>query len=152
LELVYSDIAIDTDNERCPKCGSYLLDDDVVVGWAPNPQEYTTQCQACKNKFVPKFRVQSTNQSFIGSKGPGTPLICERLSPWVLMKELRRKMHDIDGAEDLLDPLWREMENKNSVLWWNMVLSFMRYHLPFTFLLQGSFPQELISPMPSNEE
>ncbi len=61
-------------------------------------------------------------------------------------------MHDIDGAEDLLDPSWREMENKNSVLWWNMVLSFMRYHLPFTFLLQGSFPQELISPMPSNEE
>jgi len=152
LELVYPDISIDTDNERCPKCDTYLLDDDVVCGWTPNPQNYTTQCPTCKNRFVPKFRVQSTSAEFIGSKGPGTPLICERLSPWVLSKELRRKMYDIDGAEDLLDPSWRESENKNSVLWWNLILSFMRYHLPFTFLLQGSFPQELISPMPSAED
>ena len=62
---------------------------------------------------------------------------------------MRTKMHDIDGAEDLLDPSWREKENKNSVLWWNLILSFMRYRLPFTFLLQGIFTQDLISPMPS---
>jgi len=126
-----------------------MIDDEVVAGWNADPQSYTTTCKTCSNKFVPKFRVQSTSQTFIGSKGSGTPLICERLSPWVLEKELRTKMHDIQGAEDLLDPTWRERENKNAVLWWNLVLSFMRYRLPFTFLLQGSFPQDLISPMPS---
>jgi len=152
LELIYPDISIDTDNERCPKCDTCLLDDDVVAGWTPDSQDYTTQCSTCKNKFVPKFCVQSTSQTFLGSKGAGTQLICERLSPWVLEKELRTKMHDIEGAEDLLDPSWREKENKNSVLWWNLILSFMRYRLPFTFLLQGSFPQDLISPLPSMEE
>jgi len=129
-----------------------MIDDEVVAGWSPDPQDYTTTCMMCRNKFVPKFRVQSTSQSFVGSKGVQTPLICERLSPWVLEKELRTKMHDIEGAEDLLDPEWRERENKNSVMWWNLILSFMRYRLPFTFLLQGSFPQDLISPMPSMEE
>lgn len=149
LEIIYPDISIDTDDERCPKCDTMMIDDDVVAGWVPDPQSYTTACITCSHKFVPKFRVQSTSQTFIGSKGAGTPLICERLSPWVLEKELRTKMHDIQGAEDLLDPAWREKENKNSVLWWNLVLSFMRYRLPFTFLLQGSFSQVLISPMPS---
>lgn len=152
LEIVYPDISIDTDNERCPKCDTMMIDDEVVAGWSPDPQDYTTTCMMCRNKFVPKFRVQSTYQYFVGSKGVQTPLICERLSPWVLEKELRTKMHDIEGAEDLLDPEWRERENKNSVMWWNLILSFMRYRLPFTFLLQGSFPQDLISPMPSMEE
>lgn len=82
----------------------------------------------------------------------GTPLICERLSPWVLEKELKTKISDVGGAEDLLDPDWRENETKNAVIWWNLILSFMRYRLPFTFLLQGSFPQDLISPKPSTDE
>lgn len=79
-------------------------------------------------------------------------MICERLSPWVLEKELKTKMNDVGGAEDLLDPAWREQETKNAVLWWNLILSFMRYRLPFTFLLQGSFPQDLIGPKPSTDE
>lgn len=152
LELVYPDISIDTDNERCPKCDTMMIDDEVVAGWSPDPNDYCTTCITCQTKFVPKFCVQSTSQTFIGSKGLGTPLICERLSPWVLEKELRTKMHDIQGAEDLLDPEWRDQETKNAVLWWNLILSFMRYRLPFTFLLQGSFPGGLISPLPSMED
>lgn len=152
LEVVYPDISIDTDDEKCPNCGTFLLDDDVVKGWIADANSYTTNCPICKKGFVPKFRVQSTSPSFVGSKGPGTPLICERLSPWVLEKELKTKMSDIGGTEDLLDPVWREKETKNAVLWWNLILSFMRYRLPFTFLLQGSFPQDLISPKPSTDE
>ena len=117
------------------------------MGWTSDPQDYTTKCGTCGQKFVPKFRVQSTSQ-LKGSRGPGTPLICERLSPWVLEKELRTKMSDQNGIEDILDPTWREAETKNQVLWWNLVLSFMRYRLPFTFLLQGNFPQKLIAPTP----
>lgn len=152
LEIVYPDISIDTDDEYCPNCNNLLSDDDVVNGWVPDPQDYTTKCSVCSHKFVPRFTIQSTSKSFIGSQGPGTALLCERLSPWVLQKELKTKMNDHEGGiEDLLDPEWRAEENKNAVLWWNLILSFMRYRFPFTFLLQGNFEQSLISPMPEDE-
>lgn len=52
--------------------------------------------------------------------------MCERLSPWVLQKEIRSVMNDIDGTSNLLDPEWRKLEYKNAVLWWNLgrLLSF----------------------------
>lgn len=112
----------------------------VVDGFTPgDSQDYTTTCQKCETKFVPKFCVKSTSDTFNGSKGLQTPLICERLSPWVLEKELRLKMSDWDGIDDLLDKDWRGEESKNAVLWWNLILAFMRYRIPFTFLLQGNF-------------
>ena len=147
LEIVYPDISIDTDNEFCPRCNFYLSDDDVVAGWsAGNSQEYKTECPNCLTKFVPHFCVQSTLPSFVGSRGPSSALFCERLSPWVLKKELRSVISG--GIEDLLNPEWRERESKNAVLWWNLILSFMRYRFPFTFLLQGSFSSSLIAPTP----
>ena len=150
LEIVYPDISIDTDNENCPRCNMYLSDDDVVAGWsAGNSQEYKTECPNCLTKFVPHFCVQSTLPSFVGSRGPNSPLFCERLSPWVLKKELRSVVSG--GIDDLLSPEWREKESKNAVLWWNLILSFMRYRFPFTFLLQGSFSSSLIAPTPSDE-
>ena len=151
LEVVYPDISIDIDNEYCPRCNFYLSDDDVVAGWsAGNSQEYKTECPNCLTKFVPHFCVQSTLPSFVGSRGPSSALFCERLSPWVLKKELRSVISG--GIEDLLSPEWRERESKNAVLWWNLVLSFMRYRFPFTFLLQGSFSSSLIAPTPDDEE
>jgi pentatricopeptide repeat protein len=153
LEIVYPDICIDTDNELCPRCNTLLTDDEVVLGWKPNDsQDYTTQCRICSQKFVPHFCVQSSLATAMGSKGPGSPLFCERLSPWVLIKELRSVMGDKQGIENLLSPEWRELETKNAVLWWNLILSFMRYRFPFTFLLQGSFDQNLIQPTPDEDE
>lgn len=150
LEIVYPDISIDTDNEFCPRCNFYLSDDDVVAGWtAGNTQEYKTQCPNCLTNFVPHFCVQSTLPSFVGSRGPSSPLLCERLSPWVLKKELRSVISG--GIENLLNPEWREQEVKNSCLWWNLILSFMRYRLPFTFMLQGSFSSTLIAPTPDDD-
>merc|ERR1711957_26884 len=149
LEVVYPDISIDTDNEFCPRCNFYLSDDDVVAGWsAGNAQEYKTECPNCLTRFVPHFCVQSTLPSFVGSRGPSSALFCERLSPWVLKKELRSVISS--GIEELLSPEWREKESKNAILWWNLILSFMRYRLPFTFLLQGSFSSSLIAPTPDN--
>ena len=151
LEVVYPDISIDTDNEFCPRCNFYLSDDDVVAGWsAGNSQEYKTECPNCLTKFVPHFCVQSTLPSFMGSRGPASALFCERLSPWVLKKELRSVISG--GIEDLLSTEWRERESKNAVLWWNLILSFMRFRFPFTFLLQGSFSSSLIAPTPDDEE
>jgi hypothetical protein len=60
-------------------------------------------------------------------------------------------MNIFEGIDNLLDPKWREQENKNAVLWWNLVLSCMRFSFPFTFLLQGHFEQNLIAPLPEDE-
>jgi hypothetical protein len=152
LEIVYPDISVDTDNETCPRCNFLMSDDDVVCGWTPNDSnDYTTSCPNCTQRFVPHFCVQSTSATFMGSRGPASPLMCERLSPWVLQKEIRTVMSDREGIENLLSPEWRGQEYKNAVLWWNLVLSCMRYRLPFSFLLQGSFEQNLIAPMPEDE-
>jgi len=152
LEIVYPDISIDTDNEICPQCNKLLTDDEVAAGWTNgNAQDYTTTCSICTQRFVPHFCVQSTAPGFVGSKGPDTPLLCERLSPWVLQKELRSVMSDREGIEDLLDPDWRAKETKNAVLWWNLILSCMRYRFPFAFLLQGSFETSLIAPTPVDD-
>jgi hypothetical protein len=57
---------------------------------------------------VPHFCVQSSASTFVGSRGPETPLMCERLSPWVLQKEIRSVMSDEEGTSNLLNPAWRE--------------------------------------------
>lgn len=152
IEIVFPDIAIDTDGEHCPRCNFELSDDDVVAGWKPgDSNDYTTACPNCTLRFVPHFYVQCSAATFIGSRGAASPLVCERLSPWVLQKEVRSVMSDGEGIGNILNPSWREKEYKNSVLWWNLVLSCMRYRLPFTFLLQGSFEQSLITPMPEED-
>lgn len=152
LEIVFPDISVDTDNETCPRCNFLLSDDDVVAGWTPgDSNDYTTSCPNCTQRFVPHFCVQSSSPNFVGSRGPSSPLMCERLSPWVLQKEIRSVMSDREGIENLLSPEWRAEEYKNAVLWWNLVLSCMRYRFPFSFLLQGSFDQNLIAPMPEDD-
>lgn len=153
LEIVFPDISVDTDNETCPRCNFLLSDDDVVGGWTPgDSNDYTTSCPNCTQRFVPHFCVQSSSPAFVGSKGASSPLMCERLSPWVLQKEIRSVMSDREGIENLISPSWRDSEYKNAVLWWNLVLSCMRYRFPFSFVLQGSFEQNLIAPMPEDEE
>ena len=152
LEVVFPDITVDTEDEVCPRCSYVLSDDDVVDGWKPgDSNDYTTACPNCTQRFVPHFCVQCSASTFVGSRGAASPLVCERLSPWVLQKEVRSVMSDREGIENILSPAWREKEYKNSVLWWNLVLSCMRYRFPFTFLLQGSFEQNLIAPMPEDE-
>lgn len=151
LEIVFPDISIDTENEVCPRCNYLLSDDDVVNGWTPDSNDYTTACSNCTQRFVPHFCVQCSSPNFVGSKGAASPLMCERLSPWVLQKEIRSVMSEREGIDNLLSPKWREEEYKNSVLWWNLVLSCMRYRFPFSFLLQGSFEQNLIAPLPEDD-
>jgi len=151
LEIVFPDISIDTENEVCPRCNYLLTDEHVVSGWTPDSNDYTTACPNCTQRFVPHFCVQCSSPTFMGSRGAASPLMCERLSPWVLQKEIRSVMSQRDGCDNLLSPKWREQEYKNAVLWWNLVLSCMRYRFPFSFLLQGSFEQNLISPMPEDD-
>lgn len=151
LESLYPSIDIDTENV-CPKCATVLNDDDISHGWTPcASNEYQTKCQSCTNKFVPKFSVSCKSPSFEGSQGKGTPLYCDHLSPWVLLREMRSVVNATGGIESIIDEEFRQ-EGVGATLWWNMVVTFRRYKLPYIFLLQGSFHNNLILPSPSLNE
>lgn len=109
----------------------------------------------------------------MGSQGKATPLYCDYLSPWVLLQEIRglinterapqlaskaAKFFGIEddsnnvevkgGVDAIIDPKFRDGNGINATLWWNMIVTFRRFKIPFTFLLQGSYKdQQLIMPL-----
>jgi len=147
LESVYPGIDIDMEH-ACPNCATILSEADIGTGWTPcESNDYQTVCPACSSKFVPKFSVSCKDASFEGSQGKGTPLYCDHLSPWVLLREIRSVIA-ATGVESILDVKFRKGSDISASLWWNMVVTFRRYKLPFIFLLQGSFQNQLILPSP----
>jgi hypothetical protein len=171
LEDLYPGIKIDADSDTCPKCSRVLEQDNVIAGWnSCQVNDFTTICPSCKHRFVPKFSVACDLESFEGSQGLGTPLYCDYLSPWVLLREIRSlvtplthsaaaggkaaKVLGVDsvgnisvGIDAIIDPRFREGSGLNATLWWNMIVTFMRFQIPFTYLLQGSYEhQQLIMP------
>jgi len=163
LEDLYPNIIIDTDNS-CPKCARTLIEDDIIRGWKPcQVKDFSTMCPSCKHRFIPKFSISCTFPDFEGSQGKGTPLYCDYLSPWVLLQEIRSlitnsvagkaaKILGVEnknciGIEGIIDPSFRAGNGINATLWWNLILCFRRYKIPFSYLLQGSYEdQQLIMP------
>ncbi|KAL9180662.1 hypothetical protein ACHAXT_011115 [Thalassiosira profunda] len=146
LDAMYPNIKIDTDNV-CPKCAAELKEDDICQGWTACASiEYETECRSCRHRFVPKFIISCNSESFEGSQGKGTPLYCDHLSPWVLLREIRSVISATGGVDSILDEKFRHGPDITSTLWWNMIVTFRRYQLPFIFLLQGSFSNQLIMP------
>ncbi len=150
ITYLYSELAIDTNSATCRSCGETVKEDQVRFGWQCSFTDYTTECPRCQNNFVPSFVVKTSDPTFIGSQGVGTPLHCEFLSPWVLHKEFHAATQGGVSAESILDPKWRNDGDINATLWWNLVVTFQRHKLPITFLLQGSFRERLIMPMPDS--
>ncbi|KAL3809623.1 LOW QUALITY PROTEIN: hypothetical protein ACHAXA_006622 [Cyclostephanos tholiformis] len=166
LEDLYPGIIVDADSDTCPKC-SFVLDQDCVIsGWKPcQTKDYTTMCPSCKHRFIPKFSVSCNLDTFEGSQGKGTPLYCDYLSPWVLLREIRSLVNKSVGSkatkilgadvrdiepvniDRIIDPKFREGCGINATLWWNMIVAFTRFKIPYTYLLQGSYEdQQLIMP------
>jgi pentatricopeptide repeat protein len=151
LEFLYPEICIDTRGDTCPMCSNVMNEDDVVSGWQPCEfQDLTSRCSQCGHRFVPRFKISTSSLTFTGSQGPGTPLYCEFLSPWVLRKELGHIIGDGDKVEQILDPEWRCGRDVRATIWWNLIVMLKRYNLPYTFLLQGSFMNRLINPGPQD--
>ncbi|KAG7361639.1 DENN (AEX-3) domain containing protein [Nitzschia inconspicua] len=151
LEFLYPEIRIDTHGDTCPMCSNVMSEEDVISGWQPCEfQDLTSQCPQCTHRFVPRFKVSTTSSTFTGSQGPGTPLYCEFLSPWVIRKELGHIIGDGNNVEQLLDPDWRSGRDVRATIWWNLIVMLKRYNLPFAFLLQGSFKNRLITPGPQD--
>lgn len=70
--------------------------------------------------------------------GPGSPLWCEYLSPWVLRKEIQNIIVT-DGIETLIAPEFRTASPASATIFWNLVLWLhYSYALPVQFLLQES--------------
>lgn len=153
LEFLYPELEIDTNNDSCPQCSNVLSENDVVEGWSPCAfQDYTTMCPKCRHRFVPRFVVTTSSPTFVGSQGRRTPLYCEFLSPWVVRKELQHVIKGDVGIEGMLKPSWRNGTGIEATLFWNQMVLFRRYRLPFTFLLQGSFQKSrLILPRKPSE-
>lgn len=151
LEYLYPGIVIDADSDACPKCSCVLGQDNIIRGWAPCAiKTFSTTCSSCGHKFVPKFSITCTADTFEGSQGKGTTLYCDYLSPWVLLSEIKNIISGPDGIDVIIDPKFREGSGINASLWWNMIVTFSRFKLPYTFLLQGSSSTQLI--MPSLED
>lgn len=55
------------------------------------------------------------------------------------------------GVDAIIDPNFRVGNGINATLWWNMIVTFRRFKIPYTFLLQGSYKdQQLIMPLPED--
>ncbi|OEU09619.1 DENN-domain-containing protein [Fragilariopsis cylindrus CCMP1102] len=151
LDFLYPDIFIDTYGDACPSCSNIMKEEDIVSGWQQRDfQDFTTSCPLCSHRFVSRFKVSCSSPTFEGSQGPGTPLYCEFLSPWVLRKELSHIIGTSDSIEQILNPAWRSGRDVRATIWWNLIAMFKRYKLPFSFLLQGSFRNRLINPVPQD--
>lgn len=147
LDFVYPDLHIDTNSETCPHCSFVMSEGEITSGWTGSAfTDYNTTCPKCQYKFVPQFVVTTSAPDFEGSQGPGTPLYCEFLSPWVIRKELHATVKGDIGIEGMLNPEWRNRADISSALFWNLMVLFRRYRLPFAFLLQGNFHNRLILP------
>lgn len=167
LDDLYPGLIIDTGSDTCPKCSCVLSQDNIILGWKPcEVRDFSTTCPSCKHRFVPKFSVACSLESFEGSQGAGTTLFVDYLSPWVLLHQIKNiiapsgvmevKSANEDsgnllGVGAIIDPEFREGNGINATLWWNIVVTFKRFKIPYTFLLQGSFPdQQLIMPTPDD--
>lgn len=151
LDFLYPNIFIDTFGDACPMCSNVMKEEDIVNGWQQcNFQDFTTACPQCGHRFVPRFKVSCSSNAFEGSQGPGTPLYCEFLSPWVLRKELGHIIGNSKGIHQILEPEWRSGRDVRATIWWNLIAMFKRHQLPFSFLLQGSFRNRLIHPVPQD--
>jgi len=151
LKYLYPGITIDVSSDACPSCSTVLEEDDIIAGWrCLELRDHSTQCPKCNARFVPKFSVSSSSPSFEGSQGRNTPLYCEYLSPWVVRHLLNNATERKEGG---FDSIWaKEWRSSgiNATLWWNLCAHFLRFRLPLTLLLQGSFPNCLITPSPEH--
>jgi len=148
LRYIYPDLVIDRDSDACPQCSASLTGEEIIMGWNPcNLEDSTTRCPRCDHRFMAHFTVTTSLPAFEGSQGMLTPLYVEYISPWVLRKEIENVLSKPDGVKAILDPKWRSSPSDiNSTLWWNLVLSLLRFRLPFVFLLKESFQERLITP------
>lgn len=142
LEYLFPQLQIDVNNPfgtTCPnfKCGSALQMSELMENYtAFDPNAYTVTCPYCSKPFVPRFTVHSSREDWKGSEGPGSLLWCELLSPWVLQKEIMAIIEE-HGIKTIVSQEFKTgyTNPQYAVLFWNLIVSFRLYGLPYAFLI-----------------
>jgi len=73
FEMMFPTLEIDT-KEECPECAKSVFDHEIRAGWTTNPNDYTTRCPQCGERFVARFSVRvKTNHVASSSTQPTQP-------------------------------------------------------------------------------
>ena len=137
-----------------PNCCKQLTVENIEYGWKPGDHhDYSTCCYRCGQVFVPQFTVFCTlnnsqwkgiefdtgvNYNIIAASNPNESsddlLWCQLLSPWVLLKEVQSVISQ-DGISALLSHQFVSSSTQHAVVFWNLIVTFKRFGLPYSFLL-----------------
>jgi len=144
---------------KCPHCllskknlqnpiGFFSKTSDSVLSkirfWKPSiPEKASELIQKSKSNggasFVARFSVsyrRATNYSEEGSIETRIQLQCEFLSPFVLRKELDRMLNDESKEDTFCTKQFWLGNQSTSTIFWNLLMLFKKYELPFAFLLE----------------
>jgi hypothetical protein len=154
LDYIFPDLVIDLNNPNgtnCPlfSCRKPLTFTQIVSNFHSNPNLYTVKCPHCNTtEFVPRFTVHSSGADWEGSEGPGSTLWCELLSPWTLRKEVMNVIA-MSGIEVILSHNFRNprIHPQNAVLFWNFIVYFRQFGLPYAFLITEKMSVAFMAPL-----
>jgi hypothetical protein len=153
LDFLYPDLLIDLrdpNGTSCPRgtCQKALTIIEIIKAFPTDSNCYTVRCPYCQREYVPRFTVSSSLESWEGSEGKGTPLWCELLSPWVLQKEVLNVIMST-GIETIVSPSFRDshLKPQYAVLFWNLMVYFRLYGLPYAFLITEKMSLAFLIPL-----
>ena len=153
LDFLYPNLAIDLYNENgtyCPKrtCHRRLHIHEIIRQFSSDLNCYTIKCPFCNTEFVPRFTVFSSHPDWYGSEGERTLLWCELLSPYVLCKEVMNVIVG-SGVDVILTHLFRDskLSPQSCVLFWNLMVYFRLYGLPYAFLITEKISLAFLVPL-----
>lgn len=118
---------------ECPSCGNHLLGahpterpSSLIVAGAKG--KAASMPVSVSGRFVARFSVSSSGIKWKGSmtKGPGSSLFCEYLSPACLVKELQTAV--------LNEKFNAQLRVRAPTLYWNLLVWFTMFALPFEML------------------
>lgn len=153
LDFLYPDLVIDLGNPNgtsCPRfsCRKSFGILDLIRHFPIDSNRYTVKCPHCQMEYVPRFTVNSSLSTWEGSEGLSTPLWCELLSPWVLQKEIINVIQS-NGIEVIVSPSFRDSRTnpQYSVLFWNLMVYYRLYGLPYAFLITEKMSLAFLIPL-----
>eukprot|EP00808_Paulinella_micropora_P009343 g18473.t1 len=123
---------------NCPECHRPLKDLEIREGWTDSPDDYTTECPDCSERFVARFTVRPSShveelplENVTQADANVKEVISEYLSPWVLKKEVSTLVERRE-AEYLTS---KEFRRTSPALFWNLVWHLINQGLVIDFLL-----------------